>query len=168
LLSSSIATNNNISLRCSVAPTHQRPKRIEKSRFGFDSIRFSLYSTRFDSTHFLKFLIRFDSIRLTLYSVRFDSIRLIHNEKSSFFVLCSTHCACLQKRFCLSPLRVGWVSVRQEFNTINHTHTRPQEYIWFDILPYTEKGLFYSALYIVRDLVIMCAISFEFGEAQND
>jgi len=129
LLSSSIATNNNISLRCSVAPTHQRPKRIEKSRFGFDSIRFSLYSTRFDSTHFLKFLIRFDSIRLTLYSVRFDSIRLIHNEKSSFFVLCSTHCACLQKRFFLSPLRVGWVSVRQEFNTTNHTHTRPQEYL---------------------------------------
>ncbi len=58
--------------------------------------------------------------------------------------------------------------MRQEFNTTNHTHTRPQEYIWFDILPYTEKGLFYSALYIVRDLVIMCAISFEFGEAQND
>ncbi len=70
--------------------------------------------------------------------------------------------------FFLSPLRVGWVSLRQEFNTTNHTHTRPQEYIWFDILPYTEKGLFYSALYIVRDLVIMCAISFEFGEAQND
>jgi len=58
--------------------------------------------------------------------------------------------------------------VRQEFNTTNHAHTRPQECIWFDILPYTENGLFYSALYIVRDLVIMWAISFEFGEAQND
>jgi len=53
----------------------QRPKRIEKCRFEFGSIRFIIYSTRFDSTYFLKFQIRYDSIRFILYSTRFDSIR---------------------------------------------------------------------------------------------
>ncbi len=79
----------------------QRPKRIETSRFGF------------------------------------DSIHLIYNKESSclFYVLLIVH-VCKKDFVCLS-LEWVWVWLRQESNTTN----QPQEYVWFDIIAYTEKGL---------------------------
>ncbi len=70
-------------------------------------------------------------------------------------------------RFCLSLLRVGWVSVRQELNTTNHTHTCPEEYARFDIIAYTEKGLFLCTIHSTWSVDNVCD-NFEFNEAQND
>jgi hypothetical protein len=74
---------------------HQRPKRIRKSRFGFDSIRLSLYSIRpslkkslFDSIRSGSKKSLFDSIRfdrisnrieLSNYSIRFRSLTYIEH-----------------------------------------------------------------------------------------
>jgi len=50
------------------------------------------------------------------------------------------------------------VWVRQEFNSTKHTNTHPQEYVWFDIITYTGKGLFFCTMKRKREKSIsMCS-----------
>ncbi len=89
----------------------------------FDSIRLTLYSTRFDSTYFFKISIRSDSIRLTPYLIRFDSIRLRLSKRELPVIPSDTYFAHTRKFSCffwVHPTDVCWRNmIRFEKNRLS-------------------------------------------------